>query len=1422
MSTTFGLPKRITKTTLSQYLRTKCDRQLFLSLHIPKDLEAAGLPEPMPARPSVGVLQTEGRNFEELRNDKLIAAFGAAVVFSKGKKDQPKQKPLGDLLSSASSNPTFLLQGKIEPKHFQTRVLTNLGVPAHQQGLIPPMDGLVPDIVIVRQPRPGDEAVTPKGGRRPLGAEDSSRRALVVIDVKHTSEANPSYSAEVALYAVMIANWLEETGNDKHFFVATGCALWTRFKEGESVFDEECSKTPIPPSDKLLDALMDDCEDANLRFYLPTVLRFFREDLPRVVSTGDAKADGWRNLEWHVDSRCSSCDFLGYARWVPSDFKLRLAAKPDHYCHPGAELTQHLSRIAGMTRGGRKMLYTASISTTQAIAATTGLEPVYAMHTFLKREGAKLPARANALANNTLDVDTAALLATLAPFPNLTLSVAVNFDPSSGLLTGLGLGGGATAFAPGKSPLFWKHQGFVVDQKSLAAEWTELKSFLSTLSDYIDQANTYVLGLGKTSLKGQIAFWEARQYQELCNAVGRHLPKVLALTDQKQRALAWMFPPEDLMEKEAGAVPPCIVFIDEIVRRVIFAPVPHVITLFDTAEHYRASTFNPVEKDAFYREFLTNGIPRERIYEIWSNESEIHRGKQMKTRNTVIAEYVSALARQSASIATIADKLRADFKGSIKAGNPKIDLSNPKGATGVAFDAKMWIWWDKLSLATQRAEAHQRLALDAQTLEANYEALRLRNGVRVPNRDIWEFDVRPTSTETKLEDGTGYLAIGLESGPGFPLTSAKDHFQGAYPYYGGEQGDMSMPLYSVIQATLISLDRVAKRARVLFQAPRAGAMLPYLLKHKVLDLSSEIFLTTGKSSFDWSEYSTKIFKELGRPAIAKPDPIAAKAMGATSTGPSGNDVAKPLARILWDAPTMQAEVVLPAAQAGGLSKAAALTHGLNPSQEAAVAHALERALTVVWGPPGTGKTKTLAAYVHALASHAASNGKGIKLLLSAFTFKAVEELVGRVIKLLNADASFNSSVFVCYSKGRQHLSLSPTGAHLRARTLDIHKDDQVYNDECLPSLATPGAITIIATGAMQAYKFGQALYEKKMVAPVFDVVIIDESSQVEVTRAIAPLGALKGGGRAVIAGDHLQMPPITSLEPPVGAEYLVGSIQAYLRGRDFGTKVTTCNLTENYRSHEDIVAYARSIGYPPQLSAYFKQIAVHPLSLVPGPSAGFPTTLPYWPELQTMVSTEPAVMTLLHDDDLSSQGNEVEALLVASLVWSLRETLSAELDGQKPSVTHAQPTVKQFWDNSVGIVTPHRAQRALVVRELTKLWPGEATLIDEAVDTVEKFQGGERHVIIVSFAVADADVIAGEEAFLMQLQRTNVAISRAMAKCIVIMPTSLAGHVPQDKKALLTAHAIKDYVDDFCNHEQLINIQLPNGTTRGGKLRFKA
>lgn len=122
---------------------------------------------------------------------------------------------------------------------------------------------------------------------------------------------------------------------------------------------------------------------------------------------------------------------------------------------------------------------------------------------------------------------------------------------------------------------------------------------------------------------------------------------------------------------------------------------------------------------------------------------------------------------------------------------------------------------------------------------------------------------------------------------------------------------------------------------------------------------------------------------------------------------------------------------------------------------------------------------------------------------------------------------------------------------------------------------------------------------------------------------------------------------------------------------------------------------------------------------------------------------------------------------------------------------------------------------------MTDIWPTEADFIAEAVDTVERFQGGQRHTIIVTFGVADVDVISGEETFLMQLERTNVAISRAMAKCIVVMPRALAAYVPEDKRALETAFAIKDFVEDFCNHRIDDVLQSPQGN-REVQVRYRS
>lgn len=1400
------------------FLRTKCDRELYLSLHEDSELDAHGMPVPLQARPGIGVLQTAGRDFEDERNDQLIKAFGALVIYQpdKGGSSKPVKAPLASLLGKVTALPSIILQGKFEPSSFQNAVMANIGLQPVQITQVPPIAGLIPDIIVVRQATADDEEVGPNGCRKPIDPITETRRALSIIDVKHTSEANPSYSAEVALYAIFLANWIADQGLQNDYFVAVRSYLWTRFKQGQAALDALMSGSTSATPNQYLDALISDSEDANLRFYLPTVLHFFREDLLRVIAIGDASANGWENLEWHVDGRCSACDWLGHEKWANSKDKVRIAAQPTHYCYPAAKLTGHLSQIAGMTRGARKTLQIHAIQDTAGAAAAPSAHPAFQQHSHLKKERSRIPARANALISSTTTVDSSAVLASLAPWPQLHAAITVNFDPSAGLLTGLSIFGRATAYVSGQTPRQFATKCFVVDQKSLADEWVALEGLLSTLSDMIDQSEAFVRAAGKTPLTAQIAFWEKRQFEELCAAMGRHLPKVLSLTNRKTKALAWLFPADELIEKPDGAVSPCVVFIDEIVRRVVFASTPHVITLFDTAETYYSGPGPIRQGDAFYREFLTNGIPRERIYEIWSNVTTIKRGSVTVPRNTVIQEFGNALEKQCRALNSIVEKLRTDFRGQLKANAPKLTLSIPQGARDVAFDSKLWVWWEELQYHTRKLESHQRLALDAEALEASYEAIRLTNGQPTGSPNEYVFDVLAGSTEAKLDDNEGYLALGKEGHPGFPLQRARDMIATGAPLYSGSEQTLITPLWSALSVTLVSFDRGTRKAVLKLFNWRESAFFPYLLANSTINWMNDIFITKGQGSFKWYETAKAILSAVGNPSIAVADSNAAVAMGARPPR-TGSDPVTPLARILWEGDSVHTTSVVAATQAASVAAYAKVKHNLNSSQTDAVAHAAEKGLTIIWGPPGTGKTQTLAGCIHGLVHDAVRCSQPLKILVAGPTYKAVEELIGRVVTSLDNDASSPAEIFVGYSSSQAPISFTATNSHLRVESFNLHLGNQETQD-CLASLAKTDAITIVATSTMQSYKLAEWTCGRH-VGPIFDVVIVDESSQVQVTTAISPLATLKEDFRLIIAGDHLQMPPIMALEPPVGAEYLVGSIQKYLLSRPFVGKINTCPLEENYRSAEDIVAYARTIGYRSTLQASNPGTALHFLASVPTPTSGFPSSLPWSPLWPQILDAGKNVLALLHDDDLSSQSNSFEAKIVAALTWCLRSTVSAELDG-RGTAAHSSPTPDQFWGQCIGIVTPHRAQRALVVRELRAIFPADPPeLIDSAVDTVEKFQGGQRHTIIVTFGVGDADVIMGEEAFLMQLERTNVAISRAMAKCLVIMPMTLAGHVPHDKKALETAHAIKDYVDEFCNHE--VSNHITSGvTSKQAKLRY--
>jgi superfamily I DNA and/or RNA helicase len=70
--------------------------------------------------------------------------------------------------------------------------------------------------------------------------------------------------------------------------------------------------------------------------------------------------------------------------------------------------------------------------------------------------------------------------------------------------------------------------------------------------------------------------------------------------------------------------------------------------------------------------------------------------------------------------------------------------------------------------------------------------------------------------------------------------------------------------------------------------------------------------------------------------------------------------------------------------------------------------------------------------------------------------------------------------------------------------------------------------------------------------------------------------------------------------------------------------------------------------------------------------------------------------------------------------------------------------------------------------------------VTESIDTVERFQGGERDVIIVSATASDPDYVLAEASFLLDLNRLNVAISRPRKKLIVVASRSVVDLLTSD------------------------------------------
>lgn len=1437
---------RFSKSVLSQNLRTDCDLALYLTLFQPGELVAQSLPAPLNPRPGVKELRDAGHELELAVFNRISSAFRSRCV-GQPPTAQQRSWPVSPLAQSLpqvqAGSPWLILQTSFElTATQQASILVDLGVSPDDVSLIPPISAFVPDILVIEAPDSSTQELLATGERRAL-RENESRRAIRVVDVKHAQEANPSYESEVVIYSMALAKWLEGTDFAESFFVSTSMALWTNGGVNRGAFTK-ATEAGETDATSLLAAVNEELEAVNVPIYVQAVRRFFNQRIPTILRQGNAD---WRTLDWHVGSRCASCDWLGYESWLsPSDRQV-VEAHPDHYCFRRARDTDHISRLPLLTRGSRRVMESHGLSTVTAIAQTSGVEPVYGSHTRLRAERGTIPGFANALVQASTSTDPTRTDGMLARYADLDLFFSVNFDPGSGLLTGLGLRGFfrqhvpyGTANDEERLPHRWREK-WIVSAKSTNAEQGVVLAFLSSVAaifEHIEDPAPERGGVHALKTTAQFTFWERRQFDELCAAIGRHLPSILNPTNQRYvRALAWIFPPEELQPlADIDSRRPAIAFLRDSVRRLVRVPALHALTLFNVASHYHHGTEPIATPDNFYLEPLSDSIPRERIYEIWSlsgagGGGTRNWGRVTKTMNQLIDGFGRTIDLQVMGLASITWRLRRDFADRLQAKAPRINLTIPSWARGVAQDSKLWIAWAKFQFALTGARKHLDFMTDPEEIEASHEGLRLSTLIRRNADGSLTYVVSQDSLNSKMRAGDGFLCVGVDAHPGFlalPIWAIVGH--DAIPDDLANYSRVAMN--SLFAVELVDFDRSAATATIKFEEPYSydfRRLQTLALNHLASELETGLTLRPALSTDVQVKRLVNILTQVGNPAIAVPDPMSGPALGmGQRVARPGATPTTPIARVLWKGSELANLSVRTPAEGAVVASLAANFQELNESQIDAIGEAATKGLSVIWGPPGTGKTKTCAAFVHAAAFFETCNDdrdSTYAILVTANTYKAVEELLGRLLASLALDSETPCRIYNVYSVSRKarHAVPDPIPGHLEIVDVLPKPDDSAFERLAEDLHGRADRIVIVSAVTAQCARLAKTLAEWSnlggALAQVFDLVLIDEASQVDVASATGPLALLKEVFQLVVVGDHLQMQPITPVPPPIGAEHLVGSIQTYLAHR-FG--ISSMPLLVNYRSNADIVAYTRRLGYPSELSAAFPNtsISLH-TDVAPMEeslrAAGLPTSQGW----ATVLAEGNAITAITYPDGMAGQANEFEAECVCALIWLLRYASRPGLLNHSVAPPEGDREDNEFWSRGIGVVTPHRAQRSQIVRRLQALFPAtDAELIEASVDTVERFQGGQRETIIISFGVGDPDVIRGEEAFLMQLERTNVAISRAMGKCIVFVSDEIANHIPEDRKAAATAHALRGIVDEWCVNTLRCDVER-EGATRPITVRWR-
>jgi DNA replication ATP-dependent helicase/nuclease Dna2 len=392
---------------------------------------------------------------------------------------------------------------------------------------------------------------------------------------------------------------------------------------------------------------------------------------------------------------------------------------------------------------------------------------------------------------------------------------------------------------------------------------------------------------------------------------------------------------------------------------------------------------------------------------------------------------------------------------------------------------------------------------------------------------------------------------------------------------------------------------------------------------------------------------------------------------------------------------------------------------LNAEQRRAIERALAaRDFLIIQGPPGTGKTKVVAE----IARQAMARGE--RVLIAAFTNQAVDNVLLRL-----AEEGVTDFVRLGHA-----LSVAPALQWSRLADRALARSGGAGGatppDPALLRQTLRAARLVATTTAT----WSAERYDGAGETLRFDLAIMDEASQLTVP---ALLGALRFARRFVLVGDEKQLPPLVVSEAAARGGLGQSLFASLLERWGEGASVA---LRQQYRMHPAICAFPSVTFYGGRLEAAGPALtatldvsarAAHPL---------WPILCPERPLVFVHVPAAPHAPA-------HGKASAAQADVVRTLVRALFE-LGVQAE-------------------AIGVIAPYRAQVAAIRQRLERLVADGTRRI--VVDTVDRFQGAERPVLLFSFGGrVPGEMHAHGVDFLADAHRLNVALTRAQRKLILV------------------------------------------------------